>query len=542
MADPNAIYRQDRDVPADYPWSEEGRRLAGHARTLDICWRVLTAFLIVAAAAFCYARSSAFSGIGTVLALVGAAVVLGWGIMLSGAGVIRRRLWKLPARARDDYALRLYHARYGAAPKKASELLLGMARADIEDSKLGEAAVPLAAIDPALLDQDELKLFYLLSYIETFAEGGKSADEALVRYLAVPGKRFEGFPDEDEARSWLEKADAREAAEAVSRIHAPKGMHPAATLALFLMAAHCLAFFGMLYGVNTDMGWMLRCGYASTAGALASLSVLILGIALTRLIAKGSWQAAGEKKSALPVRVVLVICTIVAALALSLQCFIYGPWVHDGTERCIAEDVEDNLTGRTYDYLALTWPGYQPDEATTNYWRTQDPFLMERWSEALAYDPEAQELVASGDGGSQDAQSADADSGSSATSSTEGSDTAKTDTGLVDTEARMSTLASYLVQNGVIPKTGVFEMDADAKGNAYASLGTGTDIEGSKAVTVEYCILSNGETMDEDGNPAEEFVLEKWYSQDDGREPEIVGFYLVDESTLAVTDEVRTSW
>ena len=109
-------------------------------------------------------------------------------------------------------------------------------------------------------------------------------------------------------------------------------------------------------------------------------------------------------------------------------------------------------------------------------------------------------------------------------------------------EQGMQVLASYLVENAIVPKTGVFEMDADAKGHPYASLGTGTDIEEDKSVTVEYRILSNGETSDEQGNLVESFVVEKWYPEDVGREVEIVGFYLVDEKTNAVTDEETTSW
>ena len=57
-----------------------------------------------------------------------------------------------------------------------------------------------------------------------------------------------------------------------------------------------------------------------------------------------------------------------------------------------------------------------------------------------------------------------------------------------------------------------------------------------------YRILSNGETSGAEGNLVESFVVEKWYLEDAGREVEIVGFYLVDEKTNAVTDEETTSW
>jgi hypothetical protein len=497
--------------------------------------------LVLAALWFLLAHSDAFSGLGALLALLCAAVTLGWGIMLSAASALRRHLWKLAPASRHDYALKLYHGASGKNPKKAAELLLGMARADVEDGRIGQAAAALSHVDAALLQGDELKLCYLLSFAAAAPDGGKTADDALVRYLAVPAQKFEGFPDEGEARFWLEDGGTEAASAAVKCIRNSKHMHPVAILAISLMLSHSLAFIGMLYGLNTEAGWKLRCGYASAAGFLASLSIAVLGILLARAVAKAPLYGRNGKPSKV-LRAALGACAVITALCLALQVAIDGPLMHDGKERMLAEDVPDSYTGQTYDFIAVDWPGYDPDETTTDYWRTRDPFFMEKWSEARYYDSERQQVtMPDADTSRDDADDADASSASEDASGAT-ADIGMTDTEYAGMEQRMQVLASYLAEHAIVPKTGVFEMDADAKGNPYASLGTGTDIEGDKSVTVEYRILSNGETSDEQGNLVESFVVEKWHPEDAGREVEIVGFYLVDEKTNAVTDEETTSW
>ncbi len=535
------IYDFSVPVPKSYTWDRSGLASARMAGVLDIGSRILSVLLVLAALWFFLAHSDAFSGMGALLALLCAAVILGWGIMLSAASALRRHLWKLAPASRHDYALKLYHGASGKNPRKAAELLLGMARADVEDGRIGQAAAALSHVDAALLQGDELKLCYLLSFAAAAPGGGKTADDALVRYLAVPAQKFEGFPDEGEARSWLEDGGTEAASAAVKCIRNSKHMHPVTILAISFMLAHSLAFFGMLYGLDTEAGWKLRCGYASAAGFLASLSIAVLGILLARAAAKVPLYSRNGKPPKV-LRAVLGACAVMTALCLALQVAIDGPFMHDGKERVIAQDVEDLYTGQDYDFIAVDWPGYDPDETTTDYWRTQDPFFMEKWSEARVYDSERQQVtMPDADTSRDDADDADASSASEDASGTT-ADMGMTETEYAGMEQRMQVLASYLAENAIAPKTGVFEMDANAKGNPYASLGTGTDIEGDKSVTVEYRILSNGETSDAEGNLVESFVVEKWYPEDAGREVEIVGFYLVDEKTNAVTDEETTSW
>lgn len=506
------IYDSSVLVPESYAWDRSGLASARLAEVVDIGSRILSVLLVLAALWFFLAHSDAFSGMGALLALLGAAIILGWGIMLSAASALRRHLWKLAPASRHDYALKLYHGVSGKNPKKAAELLLGMARADVEDGRIRQAAAALSHVDAALLQGDELKLCYLLSFAAAAPGGGKTADDALVRYLAVPAQRFEGFPDEGEARSSLEDGGTEAASATVKCIRNSKHMHPVTILATSLMLVHSLAFIGMLYGLNTEAGWKLRCGYASAAGFLASLSIVVLGILLAHSAAKAPIYGRNGKPSKV-LGAVLGACAVITALCLALQVAIDGPLMYDGCEeRMLAEDVPDIYTGQDYDFIAVDWPGYDPDETTTDYWRTRDPFFME----TRDYD-------------SEDASGATAYMG-------------MTDTEYAGMEQRMQALATYLEDSAAVPETGIFEMDANAKGNPYASLGTSMDIEGDKSVTVEYRILSNGETSDEQGNLVESFVVEKWYPEDVGREVEIVGFYLVDEKTNAVTDEETTSW
>lgn len=308
------------------------------------------------------------------------------------------------------------------------------------------------------------------------------------------------------------------------------------------MVFHCLAFGALLAGINTEGGWRLRCGYANAGSLLAVVFMLVLGIVAAALAWKRGPRrtrpgAAGTVLSAL-----LSAAAIVIALSLAFVTFVDGCLSYDGDERVLASGVEDTYTGRRYDYLAVDWRGYDPSDVTTDWWRTDNLLLMKKWSDARAYDKKATKSVTSTGATSDTSDSGTAASSGGATTSGQDSGTSDASASTTASEGRMRALATYLVDQGVVPKAGTFQVAADAKGNAYASLGTGTDNEDGKAVVVEYRIISNGEKSDAQGQPSEEFVLEKWYPEDEGRDQQILGFYLVNESTSTVTDEERTSW
>ena len=93
----------------------------------------------------------------------------------------------------------------------------------------------------------------------------------------------------------------------------------------------------------------------------------------------------------------------------------------------------------------------------------------------------------------------------------------------------MNAVWQYLVSNSVIEDQG-FTTDMDAKGYTYAVVG---NAKGDRLV-----LKGNGSQTDDNGNACTEYVLE----QEGGDQTELLGFYLVNRTTLEVTDEHKTSW
>ena len=96
-------------------------------------------------------------------------------------------------------------------------------------------------------------------------------------------------------------------------------------------------------------------------------------------------------------------------------------------------------------------------------------------------------------------------------------------------ENEMNAVWQYLVSNSVIEDQG-FTTDMDAKGYTYAVVG---NVKGDRLV-----LKGNGDQTDDNGNACTEYVLE----QEGEDQTELLGFYLVNRTTLEVTDEHKTSW
>lgn len=96
-------------------------------------------------------------------------------------------------------------------------------------------------------------------------------------------------------------------------------------------------------------------------------------------------------------------------------------------------------------------------------------------------------------------------------------------------ENEMNAVWQYLVSNSVIEDQG-FTTDMDAKGYTYAVVG---NAKGDRLV-----LKGNGSQTDDNGNACTEYVLE----QEGEGQTELLGFYLVNRTTLEVTDEHKTSW
>lgn len=282
----------------------------------------------------------------------------------------------------------------------------------------------------------------------------------------------------------------------------------------------------------------------------------------------------------------------VVLLAFVVVCgtLLSATFGYDGTERVLRTGVpiaSDDVTAvggpdsgtltapwpfgqRTYDYLAVDWAGYDPDESRTAYYRASDPFLMEPWELAQAYDTERGAQVgasntddptagessngesdatlspgdsSNGDGGASlsptDSSSGGNGTATSADDAEDSSGTSSNDS--LGTQNQMLAVARYLDDQGIVPKMDALTFDWNAKGELYASLGTATDELDGSPVTVEYRLYDNGETTDPTGAMAEELVLQKVYPHGES-DTQLVGFYLVDRSTLSVTDEHRTTW
>ena len=172
---------------------------------------------------------------------------------------------------------------------------------------------------------------------------------------------------------------------------------------------------------------------------------------------------------------------------------------------------------------------------------------MQEWSPAQDYDTKAERKTTAD---SSDAGTGTTDGSTSATKSEDASSdpisSNASDSGTPDADSasaladQMRAVARYLQEQGVVPDASEPALGYDAKGHAYASLGTQSQTVNGKTVEVGYELRDNGESQQPSGT-AQELVLERTYPNGEG-DAELVGFYLVDHQTLTVTDENRTSW
>ena len=105
----------------------------------------------------------------------------------------------------------------------------------------------------------------------------------------------------------------------------------------------------------------------------------------------------------------------------------------------------------------------------------------------------------------------------------------------------MNAVFDYLTEQTIIPNSGTLQYNANAKGEIYGYAGEGQEEKGGTEVDIWYGIYDNGAKTDDSGEMKEEYVLIKKYT-DGNYEDEIMGFYLVDQTSLEVTDEHKTSW
>ncbi len=103
----------------------------------------------------------------------------------------------------------------------------------------------------------------------------------------------------------------------------------------------------------------------------------------------------------------------------------------------------------------------------------------------------------------------------------------------------MQAVYEYLKNNGAYQELRI-SYSANAKGDLYARIGSGSEAQGAEERSYELRLYDNGE-KESDSGICREIVLEKVYTAGDG-ETELLDFFLVHPETLEVTDEHKTDW
>ena len=574
------IYRIGREVPDGYKWNLSGRRLAVLYRffsavLVPVAWVFLVIFL-----EWHVIRIGSLTA-GGILWTVVALVVLFYSVLIFlnhlFSGISRRR----DPEERHDYILYGFHHRGRRNVRLRAQSLLFMAQLDIRMHRPERAGEALEEIPTDKLSVEQMKLYTLLKLAGevlseegategTLSEKGEtegtvrgegekqahaSAEDWYIRYSGFSDQTGK-FPDNVAVESWI-KPEAMENKRAqdemiavISGISIEPELHPFLNLFFGMMLAHSI-FFPTVQSF-TASGWQLRPKYSFFAGGLAGLFVLILGIGILYLLLKKRRRAGSPERRADKAR--LIIGGIAwALLVLSLSTMVLlGSWAGTSDqERVLTDAVPDPFTGIKYVYLAE-----EKDYGGIRYYRSPDFIFMEEWSEAMYYDTEAgndlPEAVGENlntasavSGNSAESGVPDPETGNSSLSvftgdsavsgydSGEGSDDSFT------AQNAMQAVYEYLKENGEFQNLSI-SYSANAKGDLYARIGSGSEAQGAEERSYELRLYDNGE-KESDSGFCREIVLEKVYMAGDG-ETELLDFFLVHPDTLEVTDEHKTDW
>ena len=574
------IYRIGREVPDGYKWNLSGRRLA-------VLYRFFSAFLVPVAWVFLVIflewhviRIGSLTA-GGILWTVVALVVLFYSVLIFlnhlFSGISRR----LDPEERHDYILYGFHHRGRRNVRLRAQSLLFMAQLDIRMHRPERAGEALEEIPTDKLSMEQMKLYTLLKLAGevlseegategTLSEKGEtegtvrgegekqahaSAEDWYIRYSGFSDQTGK-FPENAAVESWMKpeamenKQAQDEMIAAVSGISIGPEPHPFFNLFFGMMLAHSI-FFPTVQSF-TASGWQLRPKYSFFAGGLAGLFVLILGIGILYLLLKKRRRAGSPERGADKARLIIVgIAWVLLVLSLSAMVFL-GSWAGTSDqERILTDAVPDPFTGIKYVYLAE-----EEDYGGTRYYRSPDFIFMEEWSEAMYYDTEAgndlpeaagedqqEKYTVNGDSAKSAIQ--DWESGSSSRSTFVGDsagDEYDGGTGSDDSFAAqnaMQAVYEYLKENGEFQNLSI-SYSANAKGDLYARIGSGSEAQGAEERSYELRLYDNGE-KESDSGFCREIVLEKVYLDGDG-EIELLDFYLVNRETLEVTDEQKTEW
>ena len=572
------IYRIGEGVPDSYKWNLSGRRLA-------VLYRFFSAFLVPVAWVFLVIflewhviRIGSLTA-GGILWTVVALVVLFYSVLIFlnhlFSGISRR----LDPEERHDYILYGFHHRGRRNVRPRAQSLLFMAQLDIRMHRPERAGEALEEISTDKLSVEQMKLYTLLKLAGevlseegategTLSEKGEtegtvrgegekqsraSAEDWYIRYSGFSDQTGK-FPENAAVESWMKpeamenKQAQDEMIAAVSGISIGPEPHPFFNLFFGMMLAHSI-FFPAVQSF-TASGWRLRPKYSFFAGGLAGLFVLILGIGMLYLLLKKRRRAGSPERGADKAR--LIIGRIAwALLVLSLSTMVLlGSWAGTSDqERVLTDAVPDPFTGIKYVYLAE-----EEDYGGTRYYRSPDFIFMEEWSEAIYYDTEANLPEAGGEelntasavsGNSAESGGTDQETGSSSLSvftgdsAVSGYDSGADSDGSFSAQNAMQAVYEYLKNNGAYQELRI-SYSANAKGDLYARIGSGSEAQGAEERSYELRLYDNGE-KESDSGICREIVLEKVYMAGDG-ETELLDFFLVHPETMEVTDENKTDW
>lgn len=574
------IYQIETGVPESYKWNPSGMRLAVMYRLFSallvpVAWVLLLFFLEWHVIRIGSLTTGGIFWTGVALVVLFYSVLIFLNHLFFG---ISRRL---DPEERHDYILYCFHHGGRRSARLRTQSLLFMAQLDIRMHRPERAGEALEEISTDKLSVEQMKLYTLLKLAEEVlreegatggtlreerateetvrGEGEKqsraSAEDWYIRYSGFSDKTGK-FPENAAVEAWMKpeamenKQAQDEMIAAASGISIGPELHPFFNLFFGMMLAHSI-FFPAVQSF-TASGWQLRPKYSFFAGGLAGLFVLILGIGILYLLLKKHRHAGAPERGTDKARLIIVgIAWVLLVLSLSAMVFL-GSWAGTSDqERVLTDAVPDPLTGIKYVYLAE-----EEDYGGVRYYRSPDFVFMEEWSEAQYYDTEAGNGLP--EAGGEELNTASAVSGNSAESGVPDQETGSSSlsvfagdsvgsgydggTGSDDSffaQNAMQAVYEYLKSKGEFQNLSI-SYSANAKGDLYARIGSGSDAQGAEERSYELRLYDNGE-KESDSGTCREIVLEKVYLAGDG-ETELMDFYLVNRETLEVTDEQKTEW
>lgn len=439
-----------------------------------------------------------------ILLIAAMSLYVGWNYAL-----LERR-WKvtvkLPSQESHDMMLLYYHGRRRKSRIVKLFLLANMAWTDIKLEKYSFALQALGQIETKKMTVPQKYEYESLKEIATVGETDAEKTKELMEIFSkkIPKRKY----------------------------------HPIRIFLLSLFVAYSIGFFGLSHGLNVSKGYELRQIFGTVSLCAVSIGWLIFGTwGLIWLYRKrGLVKEVQEKEKKTKGKVIRPIkyglIFIILVIFVGINFLITGLQI-DGKETTKSKDSK-------YTYLEVEWAYGQ------EMYRTNNPIIRQNMSNVLAEsvrglkDNEWNKQS----GNTEDITIEDSETKQETDQNELGTDQNETEENSQKSQkisCEMNAVFDYLTEQTIIQNSGTLQYNANAKGETYGYAGEGQEEKGGTEVDIWYGIYDNGAKTDDSGEMKEEYVLIKKYA-DGGYEDEIMGFYLVDPTSLEVTDEHKTSW